>query len=739
MQESFRLLKPFLRGFPIIVLAMVVSTMAAKKYLSYVTPKYESGAKLKLADVAIGVPNSNLFKDLDVFVTSNKIAVEIELLKSKMLIDRALDSLDFDVEISRKGKIGTAELFRDSPILIEGIFHSHKAYDRKYSLRVMSDKEYRLQSPLTGELLKGCIGDTLNFEYGQLIVSLNHALITERPSIAIADQYEVEFLSRKKLIEKVSSQLDIVAVDKDVAVIRIIYKSTVPLKASLLVNRLAETYIQDYINTKYQAAETTVQFLENQIDEVSLKLARSEDAIEKYRNDKSITNIRQETETDLRRISQLKIQKVNLKMNLQAIEELNRYIREGRDNFLELAPNFEAFTDLLSTEIVKQIKQLQAEKKDLLLVYTPKEEKVEVINRKIQDLIDYLIESIGNTKKNLEIKYQNLSKDIEEAEALLVDVPENEKILTILNRDFQIYQQSYNFLNEKKIEAEVARAAKIAFHKIISPAEIPTKPVSPNRPIIIIVSAIMGLFGSIVLIYIVHLAKAKVNDAYTIESNSNIPIALLTPRLMSDAKREEYFLKEAIQLELKGILKNNRTLVFTSHSTKEGRGFHVMHLSRALALQKRKVLLIDACGMIEGITLNTMDLGKPTPSGLENIDYLDVSHPKYNCYSKMAMEAYLNTFRNNYDVFVVNNEPMKKETIGLLMMSIADSNLFVLDSRRTPAKQILTTEILKEEYTLPDIWFVLNRTRYNPNIVKQIAGWTKKWFEKQKFPKLPRS
>jgi hypothetical protein len=54
-------------------------------------------------------------------------------------------------------------------------------------------------------------------------------------------------------------------------------------------------------------------------------------------------------------------------MNLDAIKNLNDYISEGKDNYLDLAPNFEAFNDLLSTEMVKNMKLLQAEKKETAL------------------------------------------------------------------------------------------------------------------------------------------------------------------------------------------------------------------------------------------------------------------------------------------------------------------------------------------------------------------------------------
>ena len=98
-------------------------------------------------------------------------------------------------------------------------------------------------------------------------------------------------------------------------------------------------------------------------------------------------------------------------MSLDAIKELEQYMEKGKNNFLDLAPNFEAFTDLLSTEMIKRIKQLQSEKKDLLIEYTPNDEKVIAIDNKINDISSYLRESVSNTRKNLQSKFNDLTYD----------------------------------------------------------------------------------------------------------------------------------------------------------------------------------------------------------------------------------------------------------------------------------------------------------------------------------------
>ncbi|WP_439479304.1 GumC family protein [Chryseobacterium aquaticum] len=705
--ENVRFLKPLLRGFPIVVLAMIIAVLAAKKYLNYVTPMYESTAKLKLADTQEGVPSANLFKDFDVFATPNKISTEIEVLKSTSLIEKTLEKLPFSTEIYRKGKVRSVELFGDSPIKVESILNDEKNYDKKFIINITSNQNFTIKASDSAKEVKGTFGVPTAIKGGKILITKNDSYLQSKPGAKIVDQYEVEFLSREKLLDKVNKNLDIVSVDKDVPVIRINYKSNVPEKASLLVNTLAETYIQDYIENKYRAANTTVDFLKNEIGQANNKLSGAENRIENYRNKENIINIPQETETDLRKISQLKIQKSNLKMNLDAIKNLNNYISEGKDNYLELAPNFEAFNDLLSTEMVKNMKLLQAEKKELLLTYTPEHEKVKVIDAKIKDLTDYQTESIKNTQRNLQIKYNDIDRDIQIAEQAFIGLPEKEKLLNIMNREFNLYEKNYNFLNEKRIDAEIAKAAKISFHKIITRGELPKQPVSPMRSIIIIVAAIMSMIGSIALIYAVHFAKAKVNDVYTIEKNSTIPVAFTTPYIKNRENIMHHFLENVLEMELKEIIKDKNLICIASYDKSKQHMFHSKNIIKALQAQSRKVLVIDVAGNLENI---------------KNIDYIDFSEEKNLRLTSTDIENLIREKMTGNDLCIINNQSIKQGKLPLLFLKMADENLFVLDSRKTAEKTIMNVELLKDEYKLTNLWFVLNKEGYNPSLMTSIKS-----------------
>ncbi len=729
MEESLRILKPYLRGLPLVILAMIAGYLIMSQYLNYVTPKYESVTRLRLADTAEGVPNSSLYKDFDVFATKSKIAAEVEVLKSELLINKALDLLDFDIEIQRVGTMRSTELYNNSPFVVDIRSLESQLQDKVFDLYLHENRTYTLIHP-DGFEYHAELGDTLEVAGGSMLISLNDPYLQTRNGIQVADHYQFKKLSRSKLVSQVKNALSVLPVDKDVAVIRLVFESPHPAKASRFPNKLANAYIEDYITYKSEAARMTVVFLDNQIKEVTRKLSKIELDIEAYRNQKNITNIHQETETRLREISQMKIQQTNLLMNLEAINELYEYIKSGSDNFAELAPNFEAFTDLLSTELIKKMKELRAEKRDLLLIFTPNEERVKIIDENLNDIYSYFIESVSNTRRNLEIKYENLSRDIQLVELQLVDYPEKERLLTILKREFEIYQESYNFLNEKKIEAEIAQAASTSFHRIIEQARIPESPFSPNYIILKIVAALLSGGSVMVIIFLIHTIKARVNDKLTIQTNSAVPVVASTPNLKNAEDLQKHFLHLVNQLEVKNLIQPKSILTVNAFGSDDGSEFHALHASEALSRQNRRVLLVDA-GDKTG--LSPLAAGE-IHSLTEKFFVVHLVDTKYGFYTNDQIAALLKKLAGGFDCTIVSNELIGSQ-LSLQIMKASDTNLVVADSRLTPAKVIPRIDLFKEEFTIDEIYFILNRCGYNPNIVIEFANWVlnKTGLRKNKF------
>lgn len=695
----------------------------AKWYLDHTVPMFESMARVKLADPTDGPSSANLYKDFDVFSNKNKIGTEIEIMKSKALVEKTLDSIDMETVLYRIGKVVKKELYHEAPFKPVIKIKNHKWYDKPFSISVNSVTDYTIMLP-GKPAMKGVFGQPILSDVADIILMKNERLLAEKPNLSFTGTYEVIVNSREKIVDQIVGKLDITSVDKDIPILRIIYTSPVPEKAADYVNVLAKTYIADYVENKYKAANTTVNFLNNQLQQIGNKLDNSETAIEDYRNNGNIINIRQETETDLRKIAQMKIQLANLHMNLAAIDTLNNYIQRGKDNFLQVAPNFEAFTDLLSTEMIKKVKQLQSEKKDLLIRYTETNDKVKVVDEKLDDVFTYFVESIKNTKENYEIKYKEIDNAIKEMEKVFIGLPTKEKEMTVLERDFGLNQKTYMFLHEKKTEAEIARAATISFHKIIAYGEVPAKPVSPNRVLIIAVSAILAILGSTFLIYTVHAMKAKVNDSSVIEKNSITPLVAEVLMQRREKDRVTHFNNVAIQLELRNVIKYPAVIAFTSFAKREGKSYVAANLARGIVSLNKKVLLVDVGGTVpdkQGWFLQIIEGASVYKTPVNNLFYYRANEEsKDQVVIQEQLQAKINEWKKTYDAILIRNNPIGDYGNTLVFMAVADVNMFVLDSRKTPAKNVLEADVLKEKFNIPNMKFVLNRAYYNPSVLVEL-------------------
>jgi uncharacterized protein involved in exopolysaccharide biosynthesis len=521
--NSVGILAPALRGWWFIVLSIIVAIVLSNRWLEYSIPTYESTAKIKLAVSEEGVPHTNLFKDFDIFATTQKIAGELELLKSPMMISKALDSLDFNVSYSRVGSMVTRELYRESPILLKYTNISALLYNKPISI-IISNKRVFISFIINGNsyTYKTFLGKAISTRFAVLTVSKNQTLFDNKENIQLDDSYKIIVHNKDYLIKNViGSNLDITSTDKDVPVIRISFKSPIPAKSAAFCNALAKAYIQDYIDTKAMAARTTMNFIDGQLGTLKTSLETSEMDIKNYRDIHKIVNIRQETETDLRKIADLRVQLANINANLAAVTYLESGLNKSGDDFLSLAPNFEAFNDLLSTEIIKKMQALSSEKKEYLLRYQKDNDKIAVLDAKILDLVNYLKVSIRNTKKSNEIKRSEIESALEVWKASFVDLPEKEKKMADMDRTFRLKEKSYIFLSEKRTEASIAQAAAISFHRMLAFAEIPTEQTTPKPTLVRIISGLLALLISLGCIYGLEGFQNRVRNTEDIESNSS--------------------------------------------------------------------------------------------------------------------------------------------------------------------------------------------------------------------------
>ncbi len=756
-----RLLMPLLKGSPFILLCLIISLMICKKALEYAIPMYESTAILKLDDSNVGVGNTQLFKDFDLFSTTNKIATEVEVLKSKELIKKAIEGLSLDASYTRVGRLKKTELYHNSPFKVSGEFKESKLYNRPIKLNILSEDslniEYEWKEKIYTE--SAIFGDTIDNVHLQVVIELEDELIKSKTELDVLGEYEFRLHTENQLASAIKGNLDIKAKDKDVPVIRISYKSVVPEKTMEVTNALAESYINDFVLNKTQAAGKTVRFIDDRLDDISRQLKKSEKSIEDYKLNNGVVNLRQETETGLRKIAQLEVQLSNLVMNESALDALDKYIESADSTaYLDLSPQF-GYGDLLFTELSKKLKAYQAERKELLLKYTPNHEEVMIVDQNIAELVDYIKRGIKNAKKDISIKRREVELSIQESEAVFVDLPSKEKDLMILEREFQLNQKTFNFLMEKRMEAAIASAASISFHRVLEKAELPKQPVSPNRTLLLFVSGLIGLMIGVALVYIFTFIRPKLGGRRELEKQSETPLL----GVVKKGKRKALTLNDSIatlanQLGLVNKLKKHQAIVVSSAIKGEGKTYIAAQLAQSLAAVGWKVGILDANlrkadlhqqfqlnndkGLAEYLEDNATLSSIIQSTKIPNLSLISAGNSTTNptlLFSHQALKSKIKALKKEFDLLIIDTPATAIATDAINLMKMSEHNIYVLRSNYTPTEFLLQSDLIKEEYGIQDIRLILNgvnkNTSYNGLYQGRALNYQKKSWWRKLLPK----
>jgi hypothetical protein len=249
----------------------------------------------------------------------------------------------------------------------------------------------------------------------------------------------------------------------------------------------------------------------------------------------------------------------------------------------------------------------------------------------------------------------------------------------------------------------------VAFHRVITPAFKSETPVSPNRIVIKIVAIILGMVGALLLIFIVHTLKGKVNSPHLITMSSSVPIAAQVPKLRNAAQAEAFFFKALSQWEVKGLLKPGWLVSFTGFRLSEGMKYLAGQVLHSLASQGRSVLLVDFHA----------SLFPSVPPQFSPVRYSDgiwvmnLPVAELQACTVRELQTLIGVQVKRFEQTVVLNQEVS-EQFCLPVMAMADFNLLAVDTRMTPAKKIAEADLMQAEYALPGLHFIVNRTGVQP-------------------------
>ncbi len=731
MQKIFRQIKPLLSGLPLIGFIFVVSLVIAKQIIKYTPTRYLTVAKIKLDTRKYGVSNDMLYKDFDVFTSENKIETEAEILGSHLLIKRALEKVNFNSQIQRIGKIKTTNLYQNSPFSIQTEINNSELFDAAFEVEIADSNvelsNSNLETPISINLK---LNEWVNVLGNKLMLKTNDELIAIN-QLDVDGKYGFTLHSEEGLINKVRKKLEVTAVDKEMTVLRVVFKDEMPQKGADFNNALCQAYIDDYVQMKSYAANKTLEFIDVKLGEVGSDLKKAEQELERYKIQNNVVNVRQETETGLRQVADLQVQLVNTMIEEKAILELEQYLDSG-DYFTDKAIQV-GFGDLLLTELIKKLKNLNDEKRDLMLKYTEVSDEVIVVNAKIEEIKFYIQEAIRSNKNNIETRRVQLEADLEIYTHQFDNVPIVERKLQILQREFNLQESVFNFLSQKRIEAFIASTSNTSFHRIIQPAYAPTEPATPNKTLITFICGLLGLVIGIAIVLLRRLSESKVMDREDVERNSLLPLSGYIHK-SGDVSGKDY--QTIVQsLLLKEHLAPSQIITVSATEKEEGKSEVAEQVLIALMAKGYKTCLVDYDLAIapSGLLKSELNLLSVKPNKLSNGDVITTRNNQIDlAKSSCLLEERLEALKKEFDFVVINAAPISTHIEAVEMMKKSGISLFVFKANVSRIDSVKNINLITEEYQIENVHLFLtdvdNSINYSGNYVSRplnVMGWIK--------------
>ena len=298
-------------------------------------------------------------------------------------------------------------------------------------------------------------------------------------------------------------------------------------------------------------------------------------------------------------------------------------------------------------------------------------------------------------------------------------LPVIEKELSKLQSNVDSLEAIRKELNSLLEQISLTAAADNNSVKLVSPAVVPTNPISPNKLLILAISILLGGALSILLCLLLHMRDDTIHSLDELKdlTNSNTPFLGWIPLVIKKNKTKvteknenkdililnnpDSNLSNRFKILVSNIIygqnSTNKTFMITSPGISDGKSFLTSNIGITLAKNGYRILIIDGDikapsleqnfnlkpskhGYIRAIQEN-IDLNKMIINPLPHLDNLQIISPGRSdlvaavFYKKTKYNIEFNKFAENYDYILIDAPPLEFASDLLCYINYIDSIL----------------------------------------------------------------
>jgi polysaccharide biosynthesis transport protein len=570
-----------------------------------------------------------------------------------------------------------------------------------------------------------------------------------KPALTTPENSVPESTIDNEVLKKFQDRLDVEPLKRS-RLVEVSFESNDRNLAAQVVNTLAATYIQQNLESRWQASQKASEWLSQQLMGMKSKLEKSEDELQQYARDNGLLFLETDKGTSENIVTQRlrQLQEELTKAQADRYEKQSLYLLVQQGDFSSL-PGI--FNNKLMQDLTEKLAELERERSRLSSIFNPDYPQVKEIQNQIDEAQSTLSDERERAAKAIANDYraaverenmlQQAFKDQQHDADLIA---EKSVQYNILKREADTNKQLYVGLLEKLKETGVSTSMKAANIRVIDPAYPPKKPDSPRIPLNLSLAMLLGLSLGIGAAFLQEHLDNSFKTAGEIERFLQLPALASVPAVHAatngnghslyararhmagekypasivplwnriEGNGQNSALAEAFHELRTSVLLSTakhppKTVLVTSAKGGEGKTTVAANLAVSLAQLGEKVLLIDAdlrrpslhnffglpntSGLVNFLTGNPdwrSLLSHPAPIGLSVLPSGPIPPNPADLLSSEYMPALIREASKEYKFIVLDSPPLLNLADSRILATLVDGVILVVGGGITPRELV---------------------------------------------------
>ncbi len=558
---------------------------------------------------------------------------------------------------------------------------------------------------------------------------------------------------RNKTIDRLLNNLTITAQGRSSAIM-ITFESASAEHAQTIANTIADAYVEDQLNAKFDATQKATVWLADRIQQLSGQVQAAEAAVQEYKAQNGLTETQNGSSLVDQQLGQLNGQLINARAALA--EQEAKYAR-----VVELQKSGHA-DDVSQVVVSPLIGQLREQETDLLRQqaefsskYGPRHPKMldlanqkRNLDAKIDEEVARVVETVANDVAVARAQVNSLSGSLNQ----LTGTSNVENKARIRLKELEATATSSRSLYEAFVarfkESQGQEGIQTPDARIISHAELPNSPSFPDKKLTFGVAIPAGLLLGFLFAMLAERLDAGFRTVSQIERLLGIPVLTTMPEIPGLKETGEAadrvvespmssFAESVRGLQM-GLIRSNvdkrpKVILVTSSVPDEGKTTVSISLGRLAARSGQKVVIVDGDlrrpSVANAIGLTDAKVGVvEVLSGENPLDQCLVKDPRTpalvlpthrsassapDLLGSVAMENLIAGLKSHNDLVIIDSAPLLPVNDTKVLARLADAVVFVVRWEKTPREAVVNAARALSDINAPVAGVALARANFD--------------------------